>query len=340
METLNPKITAQAARFVTQLESGLADSDQRRRLDNWLAADPAHREAFDDARRTWRETACLRELAELEPLDPPTPARFDSAVLGRLLATPYRAAVAGLVVVGLGILAYALLQPVDESLAYRTQIAEVRDVALADGTVLTLAPKTQLDVQFTATERRVTLKGGEAFFSVADNPGQPFVVESGDTTVRVLGTRFNVHKGVSGLTVTVAEGLVEVAKTSLVAQPGDSAEGQGALRRQLRAGEKVVSPQQGGLQNVQAIAADRVGAWRSGLLFYDGISLREVVADANRYSRQRIVIISDQLYDLKVIAAFRADQVGQMIAALEQNLPIVVEYHDSGHILLKPKPKP
>src|SRR5450759_882792 len=63
----------------------------------------------------------------------------------------------------------------------------------ADGTKVWLNSETVLryPVQFDSNERRVELTG-EAFFEVARNDKVPFLVESGEQTVKVLGTEFNI----------------------------------------------------------------------------------------------------------------------------------------------------
>ncbi len=333
-QSINSKVIEQAASQIVQHEAGVTAAD-RQRLGEWLEETPAHGEAFARVHRTWSDVSSLQELAELEPLDPERNGLFERVRYSfrRLSLAPIAVFSAAIFAVFVVVELYTTGTSNDISVQYETDISEVREVTLQDGSVVTLGPESRISAHLAEDQRKVVLKSGEAFFSVAKNNERPFVVLSGDTAIRVLGTRFNVHKGVSGLTVSVAEGLVEVAKSPLNKGP-DS--GQLSLRRQLGAGEKVESPLQGGLEDIQKISVERAGVWRSGMLYYDNTDLREVVADANRYSKQRIVIVSRKLYDLKVIAAFRTDQINQMILALEQNLPITVERHDSGHILLKP----
>ena len=64
---------------------------------------------------------------------------------------------------------------------------------LADGSIVWLNSESTLKfpVQFTPTCREVYLEG-EAFFEIEKNEHAPFIVHSGDKTVTVLGTRFNV----------------------------------------------------------------------------------------------------------------------------------------------------
>lgn len=333
--TMKAKAVEQAARQIVQLEAEATEAE-RQKLGDWLAESPENSAAFINVRRTWSDVSGLRELAELEPLEPKRNGLYVWPVNGLRWSRPVSVTgfATALITIFIVIGVYTLHVLDNDFVQYETGTSEIREVTLKDGSTITLAPESRISARLTEDQRNVVLKTGEAFFSVAKKTGRPFVVLSGDTAIRVLGTRFNVHKGVSGLTVTVAEGLVEVAKSPLDTNPDSR---QLSLRRQLQAGEKVESPLQGGLEDIQTVPVEHAGAWRTGMLYYDNTDLREVVADANRYSKQRIVIVSSELYDLKVIAAFRTDQINQMILALEQNLPITVEHHDSGHILLKPE---
>ncbi len=84
---------------------------------------------------------------------------------------------------------------------------------LADGTKVWLNSETVLryPVQFDGNERRVELTG-EAFFEVARNEKKPFLVESGEQIIKVLGTEFNIssYKEEQFIYTTLLKGSVEV----------------------------------------------------------------------------------------------------------------------------------
>lgn len=84
---------------------------------------------------------------------------------------------------------------------------------LADGTKVWLNSETVLryPVHFAGNERRVKLTG-EAFFEVAKNEKVPFIVESGEQAVKVLGTEFNISSYMEDqfIYTTLVKGSVEV----------------------------------------------------------------------------------------------------------------------------------
>jgi len=86
--------------------------------------------------------------------------------------------------------------------------------AAPDGTVITLGGRSRVAVRFSDDRREVTLLSGEAFFAVAHNPRQPFLVAVERNRIRDIGTKFEVSRGDAEIRVGVLEGRVEVTQQS------------------------------------------------------------------------------------------------------------------------------
>jgi transmembrane sensor len=90
-------------------------------------------------------------------------------------------------------------------------------IVLSDGTKVWLNAATKLTypVKFTGHERRVKLSG-EAYFEVTHNKSAPFLVETLNQTVKVLGTHFNInaYNDEKFTKTTLIEGKVEVNSAS------------------------------------------------------------------------------------------------------------------------------
>ena len=86
-------------------------------------------------------------------------------------------------------------------------------IVLDDGTEIWLNSASELKypADFVGNERRVQLTG-EAYFQVARNEAAPFIVETRDMDVKVLGTSFNVsvYEDEESCHATLVEGRVEV----------------------------------------------------------------------------------------------------------------------------------
>lgn len=345
-QNIQNTIAEQAEWWFAHIESGEATPEDITQFETWLDSDQVHRLAYCQTIELCEQMAQMPQLAMLE-----TPARSATnslseqpvnlhkesknwlARFGASLAKPtfaWAGVLAGLAIIATITLMGPNVAP-NATREYSTAIGETREITLVDGSTVTLGPRSKIDIAFADIERRVALKGGEAFFSVSANANRPFVVTSGDTKVQVIGTQFNVHSGPTAITVGVLEGRVAVSK-----YPVSQTDNITANTLVLDAGQQVVSIRRGALQAVAKVAASELASWRNGQLIYDDHSLRHVIADANRYSQHPIIITSEKLEDLPVTAAFGTHQIEKMIAGLEVLLPIKVVRTASGEILLTP----
>lgn len=213
-----------------------------------------------------------------------------------------------------------------------TQIAEVRDVPLNDGSVVTLGARSSLNVTgFTNTVRTVRLASGEAFFSIAHDTIHPFVVLAGDARIRVVGTKFNVRYDRGQVRVSVLEGIVEVMHADGSAErTGETAAPAQMVR--LTAGQQLAVTNTALLPAPVTLQGASPGAWREGRLDYQDAPLSEIVADANRYRSGEIRIASRSLAAERLTTSFRTTQIDQMLATLPETLSLTVQHNPDGTI--------
>ena len=289
--------------------------ERSRLLGAWLDADPQHRRAYEQAEGVILMLGGLRA--------PPI-----AGAIGRPAARPIARwrvpamAAGGLLAACLAIAVVTLPAP-----AYETRAGETRQIALSDGSQVTLAPASSLRAASRWRPRALSLERGEAFFVVAHQNGQPFTVQAGDAMVRVIGTRFNVHHGVDrGVRVEVEQGAVQVS------------DGDQDRAVTLRAGQTALAGARGLAVGVLA-RSDQAGEWRQGRLAYDDAPLAEVVADLNRYSPRPLTIDSAATGRLKVTAAFDIAQADRFVAELPRVLPVRLASDGRGGRILAADPK-
>lgn len=165
-------------------------------------------------------------------------------------------------------------------------------VTLADGSEVWLASGATLQVpralgwpSVLRSRTRALSLTGTAFFAVARD-GRPFTVATGDVTVGVLGTRFEVRARATGSQVLVEEGRVAVRANTTSAQV------------ELGAGE--ATRLETGQLAVTRVSAARVGAWRQGGLAALDEPLRDVLAELTRRYGTEIVLDGDVAGDALV----------------------------------------
>jgi ferric-dicitrate binding protein FerR (iron transport regulator) len=105
---------------------------------------------------------------------------------------------------------------------YSTGTGETRSVRLEDGSLVELNSRSRIRVRYRERERSVEMLEGQAFFQVAKDATRPFIVHSDSTSVRAVGTQFDVYRRESGTTVTVVEGRVAVFSSARADGPDTS----------------------------------------------------------------------------------------------------------------------
>lgn len=333
-----------AARLARVRAAGLRPEDDLT-LSAWRRENPLHESAFRYALQAWDGARALRDApGYADLLGAPTwrerwvAARRRGFGAGGAFTRHRGWAAAGAAALAVAI---AIGHFVPQRPDYRTQVAQTREVRLDDGSMVSLGARSALDVEFTATERRVRLVGGEAFFSVTKDAGRPFVVAAGDALIRVVGTRFNVNLDQARARVAVEEGVVEVLRAGDAAGSATPADGVArshavAAPLRLTAGEQVVVRGDLPLPPVaEPLRGAEPGAWRHGRLSYRDATLAEVVADANRYRAAPIRIAAPELEGRRITTSFRAGQVEQMLDTLPDTLPVAVLRRADGSVDLE-----
>lgn len=123
----------------------------------------------------------------------------------------------------------------DAPLKFFNTTTAPQQVALEDGTAITLQPGGSITVPHAFGDKREVELTGEAFFKVAHDPAHPFYVYSRGVTTRVLGTSFNIEASEQGKEVVVS---VHTGRVSVTAPQITGHAGMG------KAGEVILTPNQ------------------------------------------------------------------------------------------------
>jgi transmembrane sensor len=330
---LIPSPAQQARDWFMLLESDQATGADRERFNRWLSLDSEHAQAFAELEAITQATATMANLKSLEPLATSnlqrSPWQKLASGLQNLLSPSYAFAAISLLAAALlswPLITSTLAPDVTAPVRYETAKAENREIFLPDGSVVTLAANSHIDISLNDSQRYINLTQGEAFFDVAKDAKRPFVVETRDSRVTVLGTHFNINTVTGFSQVSVEEGRVEVSSL------------QQAHAEVLTAGQRVQLLDSGSLSPVANIEPNAAGAWRRGLRIYFDAKLEDVLLDLNRYSPQAITLGEEELHNLSVTAIFPADDIDLMLQALDNTLPLRLEKTDTTVTLYAEKP--
>lgn len=166
---------------------------------------------------------------------------------------------------------------------YATVSGQQATVTLHDGSRVTLGPSTTLRVGQTDAQTAVTVQG-QALFHVAHHSDRPFVVRTGRSFTRVLGTTFLVRQYTAdhATRVVVVDGRVSVR--GVRGNNGNNrigtttADPQAVLTANTSAevndsGQVIVTPN---------VVVDDYTGWTNGVLQFHNTPARDVITDLGR----------------------------------------------------------
>jgi transmembrane sensor len=191
---------------------------------------------------------------------------------------------------------------------------------------------------------------------VAKNPDRPFFVDTDKVSVRAVGTAFNVTLAKTEVSVLVTEGKVQVLehppldpktpprfmRLIPLRRPIVLVGGQRAVVR-LEAEPApreappgpVAAPAAPVVQDVTPAEIERALSWQGMRLEFVDMPLGDVVAEFNRFNRQRLVVRDVDTAAIIVGGNFRADNVDGFVRLLEAGFGIQAEPQGGNQILLR-----
>lgn len=282
---------AGAMDYLMRVRAAPDDEALRREVEAWTRAHPDHDQAWDRVRRAW---VMLGET--------PRAVRVGAA-LRRPRRTVAALAAAAAILAACVLPALAPVFGLHPSADHATGTAEIRRIALEDGSVVHLGPRSALRVEFSPQGRSVALLDGEAFFEVARDPARPFAVRVETLTAAALGTSFEVRRTGRALAVGVRSGVVEVRR-----------DGMDAAR--LGAGDRLTVD-----RDADAVIRDHappteIAGWREGALFFADATVAQVVEELGRYRPGWIVIADRALAEERVTGLYDPRDPDRALRAL------------------------
>ena len=262
------------------------NEEQTRQFQQWLAADPAHADAFARAQAIWNGpqiTQCAQSLAA-------RPVKI--TVLSRL--RPHCKPLATAAVLILGLFSFSNL-PMRLQADHLTVVGERQRLQLEDGSKVLLNTNSAFSSTINDQQRVARLYQGEAYFEVSPQPGQPLEIDAGLVTASVRDTAFAVRY-LDGVTqVRVQRGDVDLRAT------------RDDERVRLSAGESIrIGPN--GFDRPAKLDAATELAWVQGRLVFENCPLSQVLAELRRYYPGWIINNNERLANVAVTGNYRLDQ--------------------------------
>ena len=235
---------------------------------------------------------------------------------------------------------------------FSTAVGGMRELTLPDHSTVTLNTNTCIGVVYMPNTRVVLLPYGEATFHVAHDPQgpyarSPFYVRAGHSRqFEAVGTDFNVRVlSPDHVELTVAEGNVRVLYTrdSVPETPAEARLRDHRIYDDTTVGALHTALVEPGLQFVRQLEASDIQtllAWRQGLIFFNGTTLEDALAEVDRYTTTQFVLADERLRNVRIGGEFRTGDVDGLLASLRKEFMIGSSRDAQGRVVLSALGKP
>jgi ferric-dicitrate binding protein FerR (iron transport regulator) len=303
--------------ILTRSIAGEVTSQEQEELKLWLADREENRKEYEKLRQTWEVIGQTRLENEI---DVGHEWKYHQGILKkkpvsdrRFMRNFMRVAATIIVFFGIGVIAYYLLR--GETIT--TEYAQTSVAELPDGTRVTLNGDSKLHYsrKFGKEKREVSLEG-EAYFEVAKDSLNPFIIHVDNAAIKVLGTSFNVraYEDTEKVEVTVTEGKVSLydqdkTSTQVIASRGEKAE----YHRANRSVRKEVNTDKNYL------------AWKTHILIFEDIPLKEVVQVISEVYYKDIRLRNKAIARCYLTVSFEDQDLETILNVLAMTLDLAIQ---------------
>ena len=198
------------------------------------------------------------------------------------------------------------------------------NITLADGTNVWLNARTtiQYPITFNEKERLVKLDG-EAYFDVTKDKSKPFIVQTDNYNVEVLGTQFdvNAYSETGEFETTLMSGSVKVASAS------DSTQ-----KITLKPNNKVFL--QDGKLHVTAVDDYNPYRWKEGLICFKNETFTSIMKDFEKYYGLTIQVKNKNVFKYVYTGKFRqTDGIDYALRVLQKDIKFTYQRDDENQII-------
>lgn len=206
-----------------------------------------------------------------------------------------------------------------------TSRGETYSLTLADGSVVYLnsASSVRFPVAFSGTERRIEITG-EAYFKVAKNVDEPFIVSINGMDVQALGTEFNInaYPDESFKKTTLIEGSVKVSMKGdpqiEILKPGQQTKLNGT-----------------DLSVISNVNIEEVIAWKEGVFHFESADLESILREFSRWYDVDVMFEGEIPKERFFVIMSRKSSLSSVLKALQANdIKFRIE---SNRLIVQPK---
>jgi ferric-dicitrate binding protein FerR (iron transport regulator) len=174
--------------------------------------------------------------------------------------------------------------------------------------------------------REIELKG-EAFFDVAHNPDQPFIIHTNNSTIKALGTAFNVRSVQSEENVQVAVIDGRVSFTNKMAIDEETMQENGVV---LSKGQYAYMNIKNSKFQIDDIAVKNYLAWKNGKFVFQGQTLEQVCLQLKRIYEIDFSFSDPELRSIPLTAEFKNESLDKTLSVIALSLKLEFSKSNGG----------
>jgi ferric-dicitrate binding protein FerR (iron transport regulator) len=238
------------------------------------------------------------------------------------------AKIAAVLLIAFGI--FQLVRPAQKLNTVSSEASIASPVTLSDGSVIHLNRYSSIKYpeKFGKTKRDVYF-WGEAFFDIAADKTKPFVIEVGETRVKVVGTSFDVKANPESDRIEV---IVNSGKVLFYTESSSSVKGEQVF---LEPGDKGVYVK--ATRKISKFRNDDMNflSWKTGILTFRETGLPEVLYALNQKFGANFVIRDNGLKQLRLTAKFDNESLDSVLDVLRLVFDIKIQQNGKDYLILK-----
>lgn len=300
---------------------GTLDSENRKKVLEWKIENEA---IFNELKELWESTELLQKMQKYDAKKALESVHAKIERSGVTLFLRCFQRIAAILILPLAIATFYLAMNETQQIVasnewhtLKTGAGMRSEFVLPDGTKVFLNSNTTLSypVVFVGKTRDVKIQG-EAYFDVAKNLEQPFVLNAGKLRVQVTGTEFKVSNYPSEkLTeIVLVEGSVNLCQANAL--------GEQNTIQSMVPGERATLNELNNSMYVDKVDVQKYIAWKEGQLLFRNDPMDEVVLRLNRWYNVDITLGGDCLGDYEYTATFEDESLIQVLDLLKISAPI------------------
>lgn len=307
------QIQEEATFWIACQKEGLSTS-QAKKLELWLNTSPIHLSTFNKAKRTYDLFKNLSNNNANKLSSNANKGAKRTKIFEKI--KPFAMAAIFLLAISISIFKINDYSKISFTQSYISKNEKMKNITLPDGSKIQLDAKTNLDIIFYKNTREVKLLSGRVMFYIAADKNRPFIIESNNVFIEVVGTKFEVNKTNKDTTINVEEGLVK----SYYLNHNDIKKHVILLKKE----NSITYSNTGEIINYDKIKTQNIAQWRNDFINFNQVPLKDVIKQFSKYSNLSISFSSKEIEDYTITGEFVYNQIDIFLKNIIKIYPLTI----------------